>query len=122
MLTPCAPSRRGGGNKEESMSEYMQTQDGLPILGTEHKKPTHTPTPWTLSTANGQHIYAGKKLVLQLDKCAYQNAALIVRAVNSYAAMREALKEAHRYFRNRPGNHEEQLREMIGAALAVADK
>ena len=57
------------------------------------------------------------------------NADLIVLAVNSYEAdqaliadMTFALTEAHKYFRNRSGNEEVQLSEIIGAALAAAER
>src|SRR2546430_17659426 len=68
-------------------------------------RPTHTPTPWTLDEdwmlikgAKGEEvaaIHSGQDDSERMDRnVAHNNAALIVRAVNAYAPMREALELA----------------------------
>jgi hypothetical protein len=48
--------------------------------------------------------------------------AYVQRVLRERAGLLRALKEAHRYFRNRVGNEEVQLNEMIGAVLAQAER
>jgi hypothetical protein len=62
-------------------------------------KTEHTTTPWSISRIDlsGTTIVHGRQIIAQLDCAEFErqdvgNAALIVRAVNSFEAMKQALE------------------------------
>lgn len=62
-------------------------------------KTEHTPLPWSISRIDlsGTTIVHNRKIITQLDCAEFErediaNAAIIVRAVNSYEAMKDALE------------------------------
>jgi hypothetical protein len=91
---------------------------------------THTLGPWkiqrqrfnrtVISAMSGAEIMSliASVHVVGTHEARDANARLIAAA----PALLEALREAHRYFRNRTGNEEMQLNEIIGAALALAEE
>ena len=107
--------------------QVRQVVSLVPTLHYQGEKTMHTPTPWKIEYGYPTHEIRCDAADIAVKNCrvcnhlSKQDAALIVKAVNSYEAMREALKSAQNDINFHGGKLSGGTIDAIKKALTLAE-